>query len=114
MEKRLQISTLSITFDALAMFFSGTRMKPFCHVYLELKIYFTFVEHEKTVNLLASRCTVNSKINGNRIGVYLRISKLHSILVVANLLEHNNITINYYMQVNSLKAKIECSFEIGK
>ena len=30
-------------------------------------------------------------------GVYLPISKLHSILAVANLLGHNNITISYYV-----------------
>ena len=38
-------------------------------------------------------------------GVYLPISKLHSILAVANLLAHNNITISYYVQVNSLRLK---------
>ena len=36
---------------------------------------------------------------------YLPISKLHSILAVANLLAHNNITISYYVQVNSLRLK---------
>ena len=35
----------------------------------------------------------------------LAISKLHSILVVPNLLVHNNITISYYGQVNSLRLK---------
>ena len=49
--------------------------------------------------------TVNSKINGIPKGVYLPISKQHSILVVANLLANNNITINYCMQVNSLGLK---------
>ena len=33
-------------------------------------------------------------------GVYLSISKLQSILTVANLLAHNNIRISYYGQVN--------------
>ena len=37
--------------------------------------------------------------------VYLPISKLHAKLAVANLLAHNNITISYYMQVNSLRLK---------
>ena len=37
-------------------------------------------------------CTIASKINGTRRGVYLPISKLHSILAVANLLAHNNIS----------------------
>ena len=46
-------------------------------------------------------------------GVYLPISKLHSILAVANLLVHNNKTINnYYMQVNSLRLKL--SLAMGK
>ena len=37
-------------------------------------------------------CTINSKINGtpSSKGVYLPISKLHSILTVANLLAYNN------------------------
>ena len=38
-------------------------------------------------------------------GFYLPISKLYSILAVANLLAHNNITICYYLQVNSLRLK---------
>ena len=58
--------------------------------------------------------TVNSKINYPPKGVYLPISQLHSILVVANLLAHNNITINYYIHLNSLRLKIEYSFEMGK
>ena len=33
-------------------------------------------------------------------GAYLPISKVHSILAVANLLAHNNMTISYYVQVN--------------
>ena len=35
-------------------------------------------------------CTIGSRINGTPKGVYLPISKLHSILAVANLLAHNN------------------------
>ena len=34
-------------------------------------------------------CTISSKINGTPKGVYLPISKLQSILVIANLLAHN-------------------------
>ena len=30
---------------------------------------------------------------------------IHSILAVANLLAHNNITVIYYMQLNSLRLK---------
>ena len=48
-------------------------------------------------------CTINGKINGTPKGVYSPISKLHSILAVAILLAHNNITISYYVQVNSLR-----------
>ena len=36
---------------------------------------------------------------------YLPISKLHSILAVANLLAPNKITICYYAQINSLELK---------
>ena len=38
-------------------------------------------------------------------GVFLPISKLHSILAVANLLVHNNMTMSYYVQINSLRLK---------
>ena len=38
-------------------------------------------------------------------GFCLPISKLQSILAVTNLLAHNNITISYYVQVNSLWLK---------
>ena len=59
--------------------------------------------------------TVNSKINGTPKGVYLPISKQHSILARANLLAYNNLWLCYYVQVNSLyTTKIERSFEIGK
>ena len=34
-------------------------------------------------------------------GIYLPISKLHTILAVASLLTHDKITISYFMQVNS-------------
>ena len=39
-------------------------------------------------------------------GVYLPISKLNSILPVANILAHNDITIRYYGKVNSLRLKL--------
>ena len=61
--------------------------------------------------LYLSNCekrTMNNKINGTPKGVYLLISKLNSILAVANLLAHNNIsyiTISCYVQVNSLRLK---------
>ena len=37
--------------------------------------------------------------------LFFTISKLDSILAVANLLADNNITIIYYVQVNSLRHK---------
>ena len=40
--------------------------------------------------IFCSEGTIASKINGTPKGVYLPISKLHSILIVANLLAHNN------------------------
>ena len=42
---------------------------------------------ERILNFLS--CTVNSKINGIPKGVYMPISKLHSILAVPNLFAHN-------------------------
>ena len=51
-------------------------------------------------------CTVNSKINGTPKDVYLTISKQHYISGVRNLLAHNNITMSYYVQVNSLRLKL--------
>ena len=58
--------------------------------------------------------TVNSKINGTSEGVYLPISKLHSISAVANLLAHNNMTISLLCASKFATAEIECSFEMGK
>ena len=57
---------------------------------------------------MRTSCTVNGKINGTSKCVHLPISNLHSILVVANLPAHNNININYYMQINSpwLKSNV--------
>ena len=44
-------------------------------------------------------------------GVYLPISKLHSILAVANLLAHNNIShICYCGQISLQSAAVKCSF----
>ena len=56
---------------------------------------------------------INSKINGTPKNVYLLISKLHSILAVANLLAHKNY--GYVIMGSTFgMAKIECSFEMGK
>ena len=54
---------------------------------------------------------VASKINGTPKGVYLPISKLHSILTVANLLAHNNkLQICYCGQISLQSAAVNCSF----
>ena len=42
-------------------------------------------------NYRSMKCTLNSKINGTPKGVYLPISKIDSILAVANSLAHNNL-----------------------
>ena len=52
-----------------------------------------------------------SKINVTPEGVYLPISKLQSILAVANLLSHNNISqICYCGQISLQSAAVNCSF----
>ena len=48
--------------------------------------------------------TIASKINGTPKGVYLPISKLHSILAAANLLAHNNISQICYCGQVSLQS----------
>ena len=56
-------------------------------------------------------CTIASKINGTPKGVNLPISKLHSILAVANLLAHNNKSqICYCGQISLQSAAVNCSF----
>ena len=56
-------------------------------------------------------CTITSKINVTPKGVYLPISKLHSMLAVANLLAHNNISqICYCGQISFVSAAVNCSF----
>ena len=56
-------------------------------------------------------CTIHSKINVTPKGVYLPISKLHSILAVANLLAHNNKSqICYCGQISLQSAAVNCSF----
>ena len=59
-------------------------------------------------------CTINSKINGTPIGVDLTISKLHSILAVANLLVHDNLWLCYYGQVNSVRLKWSVAPNFGQ
>ena len=53
---------------------------------------------------------IASKLNVALKGVYLRISKLRSILALAHLLAHNNINqICYFVQISLLNAEVNCS-----
>ena len=54
-------------------------------------IYITSLNRQTFSLFSADVPLINSKINGTPKGVYLPISKLHSILAVANLLAHNNL-----------------------
>ena len=55
--------------------------------------------------------TIAIKVNVTPKGVYLPVSKLHSILVVANLLAHNNKSqICYCGQISLQSAAVNCSF----
>ena len=55
--------------------------------------------------------TIDSKINVTTKGVYLTISKLHSILAVVNLFAHNSISqICYCGQIPLQSAAVNCSF----
>ena len=54
---------------------------------------------------------IGSKINVTTEGVYLHFLKLPSILAVANLLAHNNISqICYCGQISLQSAAVNCSF----
>ena len=56
-------------------------------------------------------CTIARKTNVTVKGVYLPISKLHSILAVPNLLAHNNISqFCYCGQISLQSAAVNCSF----
>ena len=56
-------------------------------------------------------CIIASKINGTSKGVYLPVSKLRSILAVANSLAQNNIRqICYCCQISLQSAAVNCSF----
>ena len=72
----------------------------------------------KSDRLLLSSCSVEQFPTNHRQqnkcypkGVYWPISKLHSILAVANLLAHNNISqICYCGQISLQSAAVNCSF----
>ena len=62
-----------------------------------------------------TQCAINSEVNCTPVGVSLPILKLHSIIAVTNLLAHNNLWLCFYGQVSKFgRAKMECSFEMGK
>ena len=56
------------------------------------------------------QCTIASKINVTPKSVYSPISKLHFILVVANLLAHNNISEICYSDQISLQSAAVINF----
>ena len=65
---------------------------------IKMNMYYTFeystYKFIMQYNVIRNfECTVNSKINGTSStkGVYLLISKLNSILIIPNLLAHNNL-----------------------
>ena len=72
----------------------------------------TFYQYARSIfYVLYTRCNIASKINGTSKGVYLSISKQHSILAVANLLAHNNKSqICYCGQISLQSAEVNCSF----
>ena len=73
-------------------------------------IFWIFVSRFKSA-MQRRHCTITRKINGTHNGVYLPISKLHSILAVANLRAHNNISqICYCGQLSLQIAAVNCSF----
>ena len=73
-----------------------------------------FRKHRKLLSNLevsANKGTIPSKINVTPKCGYLPISKLHSILAVANLLAHNNKSqICYCGQISLHSAAADCSF----
>ena len=69
-----------------------------------------FCEYKKQVFQLILESTIASKINVTPKGGCLPISKLHSILAVANLLAHNNKSqICYCGQISLQSAAVNCS-----
>ena len=67
-----------------------------------------FIEYELAKSSLICICTINSKINGTRVPqrcLLAHFEATHDFSRIANLLVHNNISISYYAQVNSLRLK---------
>ena len=59
----------------------------------------------------SNHSTITSKINVTFKDVYLPLSKLHSILTVANLLAHNNMgQISYWGKISVQSAAVNYSF----
>ena len=68
--------------------------------------------HHLDKNKRQNKCYPHAgKINVTPKGAYLPISKLHSILAVANLLAHNNKSQLWYCgQISLQSAAVNCSF----
>ena len=76
------------------------------NIYLLLSVANTSVQNASSVS-----CTIASKISGTSKGVYMSISKLHSILAVTNLLAHNNKSqICYCGQISLQSAAVTAVF----
>ena len=70
---------------------------------LYIYIYSAALRYEmKNFDKSQGLCAINSKINGTPKGDYLPISKLHSILAIANLLAHYNLWLCYYGLVQKI------------
>ena len=65
-------------------------MLSFSDLLICLNVLAIVLRKEATVDIYFREYTIASKINGTSKGVYLPVSKLHSILAIANLLAHNN------------------------
>ena len=75
-------------------------------IYFE-NLFYTLIQDIQAIH----KDTIASKINITPKGVYLPISKLHSILAVVNLIAHNNISqICYCGQISLQSAAVNCSF----
>ena len=81
---------------------------------IKCRIFTSHLSRQPFLYVIRCLCTINSKINGTPKGVYLPISKLHSILALANLHAHNNIINNFggtiYFDVHGTLP--QCSFNV--
>ena len=79
-------------------------MLSFSDLLICLNVLAIILRKEATVDIYFRECTIASKINGTSKGVYLPVSKLHSILAIANLLAQNNRSQIYYCGQISLQS----------